>query len=166
MNLTSNKFEVDRKQVRNWINHEDTIRQHKPKSFSKRHGKVMYPMLEKELYTKFMEVRTIGERVKRWWFNSKAKLIMQELYPDNVDEFNMSNKWLTGFCRRHDISLRRKTHAAQKTPGELRQSIEEFHTSLIRERKRRTYALKDLANMDQTPLPFVLDDNQTYEMKG
>ena len=54
---------------------------------------------------------------------------------------------LTRFCRRHDISLRRKTHAAQKTPGELRQSIEEFHTSLIRERKRRTYALKDLANI-------------------
>ena len=89
MNRTSNKIEVDRKQVRNWINHEDTIRQQKPKSFSKGHGKVMYPMLEKELYTKFTEMRTIGKRVKRWWFNSKAKHVMQELYPDNVDEFKM-----------------------------------------------------------------------------
>ena len=93
MNRTSNKIEVDRKQVRNWINHEDTITQQKPKSFSKRHGKVMYPMLEKELHTKFTEMRTIGKRVKRWWFNNKAKHIMQELCPDNVDEFKMSNKW-------------------------------------------------------------------------
>ena len=123
-------------------------------------------MLEKELYKQFLEMRTIGKRVKRWWFNSKAKHIMQEIYPDSVDEFKMSNRWFTGFCRRNNISLRRKTHAAQKTPEELRQSIKDFHSSIIRERKRGTYKLKDLANMDQTPLPFVLDDNKTYEKKG
>ena len=31
---------------------------------------------------------------------------------------------------------------------------------------RDTYTSRDFANMDQIPLPFVLDDNKTYDKKG
>ena len=34
------------------------------------------------------------------------------------------------------------------------------------ERRRGTYASRDLAYMDQIPLPFVLDDKKTYDKKG
>ena len=44
--------------------------------------------------------------------------------------------------------------------------IEEFHASVLRERKCGVYSLKDLANMDQTPLPFVVDDNRAYDHTG
>ena len=73
---------------------------------------------------------------------------------------------MEGFCSRKKIALRRKTHAAQKSPAQLRTAIEGFHSKVLRQRKRGTYQLRDLANMNQTPLPFVLDDNKTYEKQG
>ena len=37
---------------------------------------------------------------------------------------------------------------------------------MLRERIRGKFHLKHIANMDQTPLPFVLDDNRTYDTVG
>ena len=45
-------------------------------------------------------------------------------------------------------------------------NLEFRNTKLLRERKRGTFALRDIANIDQTPLPFVLDDGRTYDDKG
>ena len=48
----------------------------------------------------------------------------------------------------------------------LRESVEMFHKASQAIRRRGVYQLKDLANMDQTPLPFVLDDGKTYDKTG
>lgn len=45
-------------------------------------------------------------------------------------------------------------------------ATEKFSEKSIGECKRETFTLKDLDNMDQTPLPFVIDDNRTYEETG
>ena len=37
---------------------------------------------------------------------------------------------------------------------------------MLGEKKRVTFALCDIANMDQTPLPFVLDDGRTNDAKS
>ena len=145
---------------------EESIRGQKRSSKSERHGLVKYPLLENALYSKFLEMREMGKTVKRWWFNSKTKNLLKEIYPDQVDNFKMFNRWFTGFCRRNRISLRRKTHTAQKSPEDLRHVIEEFHASVLRERKRGVYSLKDLANMDQTPLMSVMDDTWTSDHSG
>ena len=50
-------------------------------------------------------------------------------------------------------------------PG-MSRLIFEFHAKLLRERKRGTWKLCDIANMDQTPLPFVFHDGTTYDAKG
>ena len=68
--------------------------------------------------------------MKRWWFNSKARELVKEKYPE------VTRKVTT---------------------------IENFHAKSLQEHKRGTFALKDLSNMDQTPLPYVMDDNRTYE---
>ena len=90
---------------------------------------------------------------------------MNEEYPE-VTGFKFSNRWFNGFCRRNRIAIRRNTHVAQKSPSMLKASIEKFHSKLLRERKRGTYQLRDIASMDQTLLPFVLDDEKTYDAKG
>ena len=166
INQTSNNFEVDRKQVRNWIKSEKKIRSLKGSKKAARYGKAKFPSMEKELHAKFVDMRKEGKRVKRWWFNSKAREILKEKHPQEASSFNYSNRWFQAFRRRYRVSLRRKTHAAQKSPAALRSAIENFHAKLLRERKRGNYALKDLGNMDQTPLPFVMDDNRTYEKTG
>ena len=45
-------------------------------------------------------------------------------------------------------------------------AITKFHSKLLRVSRCGVYQIKDMANMDQTPLPFVLDNGKTYADKG
>ena len=86
---------------------------------------------------------------------------MNELYPD-VKDSKFSDQWFTRFRTRKNISLRKRTHAAQRAPVNLSATISKFHAKLLRVRKCDNVHLGDIANMDQTPLPFVLDDGKTW----
>ena len=64
-------------------------------------------------------------------------------YPDeayylayHTDGFKLLHRWFEGFYRRYRISLRRKTHAAQKPPATLRTAIENSQAKSLQERKR------------------------------
>lgn len=81
-------------------------------------------------------------------------------------ELQVSDHWFWRFQRRHKIALRARTHTTQQAPSELRESITSFHEELVRQRHRGVFSDKDIANMDQTPLPFVLDDGKTYDSQG
>ena len=67
------------------------------------------------------------------------------------------------FCRRYRLSFRKKRHTADKLPAHSQRAIEIFHAKLLR---GGTFSLSDRANMDQTPLPFVMDDGKTYNRTG
>ena len=70
------------------------------------------------------------------------------------------------FCRRYGVAQRRKAHAPQTDPKKLAPAITKFHSKLSRVRRRGVYQTKDIANTDQTPLPFVLDDGKSFADKG
>ena len=149
-----------------WVQKGEKIT--KQKSRSKADGRgcnARYPFMEDKLYKAFLDLRKEGRKVKRWWFDTRAKQLMNELYPD-VKNFKYSDKWFRWFCKRKNISLRKTTHAAQHAPVNLSATISKFHTKLLRVRRRGNFQLGDIANMDQTPLPFVLDDGKTYDNAG
>ena len=101
--------------------------------------------------------------VKRWWFLRRGKQIPDELEPDH--NFLFLNHWFERFYNRYDISLRRKTHCPHKPHAALEPAIKKFHSSLLRFRNTGNFKASDLVNMDQTPLPLVLDDGKTYDEK-
>ena len=121
--------------------------------------------MEDKLYKEFLDLRKEWRKVIRWWFDTRAKQLVNELYPD-VKDFKYSDKWFRRFCKRKNISLRKTTHAAQYAPVNLSASISKFHAKLLRVRRRGNFQLGDIANMDQTPLPFVLDDGKRYDNAG
>ena len=165
--LTSRQFKVDRKRVREWIKDEDKIFASKIKTRKTKSGRAsLYPDAEKLLYDEFLSLRKEGKAVKRWWFNNKMKLLVAEKYPRPQQEFKHPDQWFQRFCKRFKISLRRKTHRAQVEPDQLEEEITRFHKSLLRVRESGVYQDADIANMDQTPLPFVLDDGKTYNTTG
>ena len=45
----------------------------------------------------------------------------------------------------------------------LRTAIEKSHAKSLRERKRGTFILKNLGNMEQTLLSFAMGENRNYE---
>ena len=57
---TSDKYKVDRKQVRSWLNKEESIVGQKKRSKSQRHGKVSFPELEQKIYDEFTQKRKEG----------------------------------------------------------------------------------------------------------
>ena len=132
-------FGVDRKEVKTWLKNEEIIQQQKHSSkASGRDCTAKYPIMEAE----YKEARAKGTFLKRWWFNTRAKQLL------------------------YGVALRRKTHAAQTDSKQLAPAITKFHLKLLRVRRRGVYQPKDIANMDQTPLQFVLDDGKTYADKG
>lgn len=109
-------------------------------------------------------MRREGKVVQRWWFNTHMIQLVKERNPEKAGK--ASDHWFFAFCRRYGVALRRKTHTAQKAPEQLRNTIMKFHSKILREQKRGKYEDCDTANMDQTPLPFVLDDGKSYDSTG
>ena len=161
---TSLEFKVDRKQVRTWVAKEPSIRATKIKKRCERGMAAKFPDMEKHLHTEFLKLKKEGRSIKKWWFVTTGREFLKNCLPDA--KFLFSDKWFRGFCNRKRISLRRKANASLKTPDQLVNAITKFHQKLLRERLRGKFQLKDIANMDQTPLPFVLDDNRTYDTVG
>lgn len=105
-----------------------------------------------------------GKIIKRQWFKTRANQLIKEHYPGQ--NLKCSDQSLARSCRRFKIAFRRKTYTEQTVPNELAAAISKFHTTLLRIHKRGKFELKDIANIDQTPLPFVLDDCKSYADKG
>ena len=126
--------------------------------------KLKYPIMEDALYAEYKEARTKEKCLKRWWFNTRAKQLIKDHYPGK--ELKCSDQWFMRFCRQYGVALQRKTHAAQTDPKQLAPAMIKFHSKLSRVRRRGAYQTKGIANMDQTPLPLVLDDGKIYADKG
>ena len=162
------KHTLNSRTYNRWITNECKIRS--AGYGSKKIGcgrKACYPDMEKRLHDEFTAMREKGMKVKEWWFRSRAKQLMQELYPKA--EFTMSNSWFQKFKHRFHISLRRPTNTGQKQPESLRSLAQQFHR-FIRRSAENTKVLfpdqnglvgpweqKDIANMDQTPLEFCFN---------
>ena len=63
---TSNKFNVDQKQVREWVQKETRISQQKRGNRSVGRGRnAFYAEMEKQLYGEFESARSVGKSIKR-----------------------------------------------------------------------------------------------------
>ena len=60
INQTASNFQNDRKQVRNCLKNEEKIRYLKRSKKAYRYGKAKFPVMEKELYAKFLDMRKEG----------------------------------------------------------------------------------------------------------
>ena len=77
---TSDKYKIDRKQVRNGLKNEETIFGQKKRTKAIRRGKVRFPDLEQKLYDEFIQKRNEGRIIKKWWFMPRAKQIVRSDY--------------------------------------------------------------------------------------
>ena len=101
----------------------------------------------------------------------KAKEILEELEPDSG--FAFSDGWFKGFKDRFRLSVRRATNTCQKQPEDKRSVIQMFHRTIRRLAKEGQasgplgqWTERNIANMDQTPLPFTFSDGETYADTG
>ena len=161
----SRKFNVDRKCIRELLKQEESkVNQKRGSRSNGRDCTSRFPLMEQALHNCYEKAWGQGKTIKRWWFNCGAKQLVKEIYPD--ENLKASDQWFSRFTNRFKISLCRKAHCEQKDPQSLSYSIGKFYSKALLSQRSEKYQMKDIANMDQTPLPFMMDDEKTYTDKG
>ena len=127
--------------------------------------------MEAALLEEFKEMRRKGLKVKGYWLKLRAKQLLSQMEPEN--NFKFSSGWFDK--ARKNISLRRATNTDQKPATDKLSHIRQFHNTIRREAKpsdeapsfdEGRFKLHQIANMDQTPLPFTFGSGGTYEQTG
>jgi len=141
-----------------------------------------WEVLERALYERFRYRRASGGIVRRGWFRRVSKERFLQPYPEEAHaSFRFSNGWFRRFLSFHHVSLRFITNTASKLPSDFSDAILNWmrfnrQNSQLRPRNGREpgdipaaigqYALANIVNMDQTPLPFEYLEGRTYNQKG
>ena len=103
--------------------------------------------------------------------SDEIRKILKELHPDA--KFGFSNSWFASFKKRFRLSHCRATNACQIPPEDKRSAIQQFHRNIRRAAEKGAqvgplgiWKEANIANMDQTPLPFCFNDGETYADRG
>jgi len=120
--------------------------------------------------------------VRRGWFRRVSKELFLQHYQEEAHaSFRFSNGWFRRFLSFHQVSLQFVTNTASKLPSDFSDAILNWmrfnrRNSQLRPRNGPEpgdipaaigqYALANIVNMDQTPLPFEYLEGRTYNQKG
>lgn len=179
---TSSLFLIPESTIHGWVRKEQDIIQQSCGSFGgkKEFFICKWPEMEDLLYQMFLKHRSEGKIVRRGWFRRHGKKLFQQCYPSaQAIIFVFSAGWFNRFLYRHHISIRFTTNKAQKLPDEYRKLIINWlrfnrrvsqpqnffeKSYLISDIGR--YLLSNIANLDETPIPFEYLDGRTYDTTG
>ena len=153
---------INEKQVRTWRKSKEELSNTKKtaKRFKGAGGKVKDPVLDQELINWVRENRKEGHAI------SGKDLTVEARRRSTNPDFKASAGWLTSFKIRHTLSTRQRTSIGQKLPADYEEKLTSFHTFVIKMRKRHQYSLKDIYNMDETPLKFDMPSTRTLHDTG
>ena len=143
-------------------------------------GKAIFVLAQLKLLKDFRSRRALGLKVSRKWLILRMKKCIECINgPEVAENFRGSHNWINVFMKRHSISIRRRTNKKRIGNSEKLPVIQKFHKQLRqavsskRRREARTYDLtwgrwlpKRRYNVDQVPLPFVVDQSSTFEERG
>ena len=170
-NKTAAKFNIQTKQVRDWMSKKDQFINSQPSLKRLNKGKPpKYPALESALVKWVRKRRNNQQAVSRYMIQTKAKALAQQCEwrdkcPD-VQEFAFSNKWLDGLMNRNNLSNRCYMTIAQHLPENLIEKQQEFLAYIMYKRMQYDYLSSFIGNMDETPMSFDLPSNTTIDERG
>ena len=128
--------------------------------------------MEAELHLQFKKHRSEGRHCSARCFKKTAKKNQKE--KDSDSTFIVSHRWFYLFLKRWKLTPRKKSNTKQGSVLDRIPFIREFHRkfrlflSLGTQNHRKWGRFHPNArfNVDQVPLPFVCEQDQTYEEKG
>ena len=135
-------------------------------------ARIKFPEMEAELHLKFKTRRGEGRRCSASWIKKTAKKIQKEKDPDS--DFTASRGWFYLFLKRFNLTSRKRSNSKQGSVFDRIPFIREFHRKFrlflslgdVLDRKWGRFLPNARFNADQVPLPFVCEQDQTYEEKG
>jgi len=133
--------------------------------------KAFFPEAEEKLYTWIIEQRKQGFAVTYGTIRNRMFEILKEpellvLYGDLMEEFKTSQRWIRGFMKRYKLALCRRTRISQKLPDKTRELLESFCNFVTNLRIKKCFELKNIFNMNETPVWFDMAGVYTINLKG
>ncbi|EXX73263.1 hypothetical protein RIR_jg12104.t1 [Rhizophagus irregularis DAOM 181602=DAOM 197198] len=168
---TAAKFEIEPKQLRDWLKNKDQLMIVAPYIQKLVKGaRPKYQQLETELIEWFRDSRRQLKTISRYMIQAKAcslakKPLYQRVYPD-IREAKFSQNWVDGFMYRNNLVNRKKTTIARRLPDDYIEQQNQFLSYVLFRRTEHQYPLSLIANMDETPMAFNLPSNTTLEHRG
>ena len=166
INKGAEKFGVERKSIRKWIQQLPELTQVSVKSKTKtlHKGKKAYTKdIEDELIEWILMNRALGIAVTSWEVIIKACKLDESLKLKNI---NTLQNWCYRFLKRNMLTFRSGTHIGQKLPQsypELMRNFTKFNEIL---RSDNDFELNQIANMDETPLFMNITNTKTIAKIG
>jgi hypothetical protein len=152
------EFNMNETNVRQWRRLKDRLQKMPRSKMADRGSSAHFPELEAELLQCETDRRLQGYGV------STAELRLKGLHlakKTNKANFRASVDWSYALFKRHNLSIRRRTHIAQKLPSDYEYQLTKFQSYIIGLRKKTNYDLSQIGNADQTPLTFDLPSDTT-----
>ena len=139
-----------------------------------------FKLAEQRVMEDFKVIREKGLKVSHAWIASRMRKFIRQFYGDHkADSFKASKNWMAGFKARHKVSLRRRTNKKVVGSMEMLPILQNFHRQLKKDVgscRGRDGGIKDQVwgrwlsearyNVDEVPLPFIVDQDTTYETTG
>ena len=135
---------------------EKLTKQELNKSHSKAtKGKGLFPEMEKKVYQKFLDRRSCGWRVSYNWLSSQMRIACKKHKPVKYDpnKHKFKTAWVRRFCKRHSISLQKRSNIKCSTVFERKHQVENYDKWLI-------YHWQDPDNYDEKYF-----SHETYVLK-
>ena len=173
VNVAEN-FRIDQSMVSRWMKNRKAIMKEAAlkhrKMLKKGRKSTKYAELYEQLRNKFKTARSKGVPVNFHWLWSKARVIQKGI---NENE-QIKNHVIVRFLQKFKIRMRAKQRNKNKSKTEKIPALQKWH-STYREKCIRTcyhssydtkwsnYKPHERLNVDQSPLPFVVNSKKTYE---
>ena len=157
------EFNVNEANVRSWRLKKNRLQALPKKKRAERGRERKFPELEDELLAWVQDICQQGIGISLGELRIKAKIIVKNR---KIEGFWTSKGWIYGFFRRHNLSMRCRTHIAQRLPEDYEDKVTEFQRFIIMQRKRDIYEANQIGNADQTPLTFDIPHTMTIDTKG
>lgn len=173
--LSTNKngwrYPAQRSKIYNYVK-DATLKKLKVPS-RRQANQTKFPLIESALKKEIIERRKRKARVSSMWMKQRARKLCKHSYPES--NFSASQGWLIRFMKRHKIKFRKRKNVKAKSAEEKREDIVKWHQDLrykvlpYRNGHVGSYhphygrfPPKRRYNMDQIPMPFVVDQDTTF----
>ena len=139
-----------------------------------------FPLAAQRVVVEFKLRRAKGCKVSKLWLKKKMEKKIEACYgKEAAQKFKASDNWFQRFKKRHNIAFRRRSNKKKAAASDGKETIQRFHrdirTSLKTTRRRHTtqpdgkygrWLPQNRYNVGQVPLPFVIEQDKTNEVKG
>ena len=169
------RFNIDQSQVSRYVKNKSQVMKDAADSYRKNLKKGRkcrkYVRLYPALWDKFKKARSRGHRVDFHWMWSKGRTLYRKQQDDET--FTIGAHVVVRFLHEYKIRMRTKQRGKKQPKSAKITELQKWHAT-YRERCIRplsdTYASKwggflpkQRLNVDQSPLPFVVNSKKTYE---